>query len=191
MAEKKDQLEEKTFYLYDYSNLLVKRSKKIYSPYNVITHWRVKSEDYYDKPDSVEFKNGQYTVNRKNLWNRLFNQQIEWLWFYNTTWGQLSKGDRTLWQWHINWRRYKNDWIHKVMAEEIKTWLEVEVKTEIKEVEIQQIPRIIAEWMNVKQLQELAAAWNIQLVENILDLWDVDKIQKSIIETMTQSWNIK
>lgn len=191
MAEKKDQIEEKTFYLYDYSNVLAKRSKKIYSPYNIITRGRTPSEDYYDKPDSVEFKKGQYTANRKLLWNRLFDQQVEWLGFYNTTWGQLSKGDRTLHQGHLNGRRYKNDWIHKVMAEVIKTGTEVEIKTEIKEVEVQQIPRIIAEGMNVKQLQELASAWNVQLPENILDLGDVDKIQKSIIETMTQAGNIK
>jgi len=44
-----------TYYLYDYSNNLAKKTKKIYSPYNYKRLGRVPSEDQYVNPDSVEF----------------------------------------------------------------------------------------------------------------------------------------
>lgn len=190
MAQKEELIPDKTFYLYDYSNVLVKRTKKIYSPYNVKTLWRTPSEDYFSDPDFVEFKNGQYTVS-KNLWSVRYKQQIEWLSLYNTTGGQLKEWVSSLHQNHLNGRFYKNDWIHQVHAEKIETWPKVETNTVIEKVEVQQIPLIIANNMNVKQLQELASAWAVELPENILDLWDVEKIKETIIKIMTESWNIK
>jgi hypothetical protein len=38
MSKENEEMKDITFYLYDYANELVKRVKKIYSPYNVITH---------------------------------------------------------------------------------------------------------------------------------------------------------
>lgn len=190
MAQKK-QIDSKTFYLYDYSNRLVKRAKKIYSPYNVKTLWRTPSEDYYSDPDSVEFKNWQYTAERTKLWDTRFEQQLEWLAFYNPQWWQLSKWNADLHQWHINWRRYKNDWIHIVKTEELKLEPKEKLTTKVERVEVQQIPKVIAENMNVLQLKELSAAWNIELPENIEEQWDVDAIKKKIIWVMTEWWHIK
>jgi len=181
--------EEKVFYLYDYTNELVMKSKKIYSPYNVVSLWRTKSEDYYRDPDSVEFKNWQYVASLKKLWPVRYAQQIEWLWFYNTTWWNLSKWEPNLWQWHINGRFYRNDWIHIIHAEKVKVWPEIEVKTIEKIVEKQQIPRIIAEWMNILQLKTLATTWGIEIPEDSL-VWDSDNVKKVLVNVMTESWNI-
>jgi hypothetical protein len=174
--------------LYDYANELVKRVKKIYSPYNVITHWRVKTEDYFDDPDSVEFKNWQYTLT-KSLWKVRYEQQLEWLWFYNPIWWSLSKWDALLHQRHMNWRYFKNDWIHVVKMEKIATWPVIKTETITERVEVQQIPAIIAEWLNVLQLKSLATAWGIELQEDLLT-WDSDNYKKVIMKVMEESWHI-
>ena len=186
MQEK--QLQEVTFYLYDYSNNLVQRTKKIYSPYNVKTLGRTITEDDYIDPDFVEFKNWQYTAKRKELWNLLFEQQVEWLGFYNPRWGMLSKW----WEWqkYLNGRMYKNNWFHKVVTEKIQTWPKTQVKTVTERVEVQQIPEIIAKNMNVAQLQELAAAWNVELPDNLLELGDVDVIKKKVLDLLRESWKL-
>jgi len=192
VANKKELVEEVTFYLYDYSNLLVTRTKKIYSPYNVKTFSnRTASEDFYADPDSVTFKKWVYTAKLKELWKIKFNQQVEWLGLYNPTGWLLAKWDIPSHQWSKNGLRFKNDWIHKVHIQELNKIIkpEVETVTEIKE--IQQIPLIVAKNMNVLQLKELAWEWNVELPENILEWSDVEKIQKAIIETMTLTWNIK
>lgn len=191
MAKENQQVDEKTFYLYDYSNLLVTRAKKIYSPYNVKTLWRTPSEDYFNDPDSVEFKNGVYVAKRKDLWDVRFEQQLEWLAFYNPAGWQLTKGRADLNQWHLNGRRFKNDWIHKVHIQELNKAPKPKVETITETVELQQIPAIVANNMNVLQLQELAGEWKVELPENILDGGDADKIKASIIETMTLAGHIK
>ena len=170
-------VDKKTFYLYDYSNLLVTRAKKIYSPYNVKTLWRTPSEDYFNDPDSVEFKNGQYIADRKKLGDVRFEQQLEWLGFYNPAGWQLSKWKPELNQGHLNGRRFKNDWIHKVHIQEMNVTPKPKVETKTEIVEMQQIPAIVAKNMNVLQLQELAWEWKVELPENILETWDADKIQ--------------
>jgi len=182
---------EKTFYLYDYEGVLAKKTKKIYSPYSVKTLGRTPSEDYYAMPDFVEFEKWQHTVKLKELGKTKYDQHIEWLSFYNTTGGQLSKWDPTNNQWHINGRWYKNDWIHIVKEDKIEKKDETKVTTKIKTVEVQQIPATIAKNMNVDQLEELCIEWKVELPENIREWWDVDKIKSSILETMTQAWHIK
>lgn len=192
MAQKEElEIEQKVFYLYDYSNNLVIKSKKIYSPYNIKTLWRTPSEDYFNDPDSVEFRNWQYVADLKTLWPVKFKQQIEWLSFYNPVWGQLSKWEKMLNQMHKNWRYFKNDWIHIVHLEEVNTTpkAEVEIRTEV--IEKQVLPAIIANSMNVLQLQELAWEWKVELPANIMEIWDADKIKASIIDTMTLAWHIK
>ncbi len=184
----KEQLQEVTFYLYDYANSLAQRAKKIYSPYNVKTLGRTPSEDYHDRPDFVEFKKWQYTAKRKELWNIIFEQQVEWLGFYNPRWWMLEKWGQ--WQKHLNGRKYRNDWIHKVATEKIQTWPKAEIKTVTETVEVQQIPEIIAKNMNVAQLQELATAWNVELPDNLLELWDVDVIKKKVLELLKESWKL-
>lgn len=189
MSKQKDSVNRKTFYLYDYSNNLTIRAKKIYSPYCVKILWRTKSEDYYNDPDYVEFKNWQYIADREILWDVRFEQQLEWLWFYNPVWWKLSKWSPDLWQWHLNWRWFRWDWIHKVEMEEIKIW--EEVKTEIVEkiVNKQQIPSIIAEWMDILQLKKLAWMWGLEIQEDLLT-WDSSNMKKTIINIMKESWNI-
>lgn len=179
----------KTFYLYDYSNNLSMKSKKIYSPYNVKTLWRTKSEDYFNDPDSVEFKNWQYIADRELLWDVRYEQQLEWLSFYNPVWWKLAKWKPELWQWHLNWRWIRNDWIHIVHMEEIKTWNETKIETVEKIVEKQQIPLIIAEWMDVQQLKWLAKAWNLEIQEDLL-VWDSGNMKNVILKIMKESWNI-
>lgn len=183
--------DDKTFYLYDYSNILVKRTKKIYSPYNVKTLWRTPSEDYFNDPDSVEFKDWQYTVSLAKLWRLRYDQQIEWLSFYNTRWGQLSKWDSALNQKHINGRWFKNDWIHKIEMEKIHIWPKPEINTVIEKIEVQQIPENIAKMMNVKQLEELAISWNVTLPENFKETWDAEKAKDIVIMTLSEAWHIK
>ena len=100
-----------TYYLYDYSNALTKKPKKIYSPYNFKTLGRVPSEDFYRNPDSVEFIKWVYVLKQDNVWPKVYEEQKEWLWFYNMIGGQLTK-----WKWeaeYINWRRYKIWWWRK------------------------------------------------------------------------------
>lgn len=176
MAQEK-QRKVKTFYLYNYSNELVRRTMKIYSPYNVKTLWRTPSEDYYANPDFVEFKDWQYTVDPSRLSPEIYDQQIEWLGLYNARWWQLSKW----WEWqkHLNWRFYKNNWINVVRAEEIKTWPVVKKEVVKEVVEVQQIPELVVQNMNVGQLKELATAWDIELPENMT--WDAWKIKDQIL----------
>jgi len=41
--------------------------------------------------------------------------------------------------------------------------------------------------MNVAQLQELAAAWNVELPDNLLELGDVDTIKKKVLDLLRES----
>lgn len=184
-------LDKKTFYLYDYSNNLFKRAKKIYSPYNVKTKsvvvWDVQYA--YNNPDSVTFKDWQYTADRKELWDLIFEQQLEWLSFFNSRGWILSKWWTN--QKYLNWKKFKGDNIHKIESEKINTWPEAEVKTVTEKVEIQQIPEIVAQNMDVAQLKVLANTWEVELPENILDAWDAEVIKSKIISILKEAWNIK
>jgi len=182
---------EKTFYLYDYAGVLATKTKKIFSPYSVKTLGRTPSEDYYALPDFVEFERGQHTVELAKLWEEKYNQHIEWLSFYNPIGWQLSKWDVNNNQWHLNGRWYKNDWIHIVKEEKIDTTKKKDVVVKTETIEIQQIPATIANNMNIDQLEELCIEWKIELPQNIREAGDVDKIKKTILETMTQAWHIK
>ena len=187
MAQNK--INKKTFYLYDYSNKLATRAKKIYSPYNVKTYsTRNPLEDTFENPDFVEFKNWMYVAERERLWDEKFEQQVEWLGFYNPRWGILTKWNSN--QLHLNWQFKKNDWAHIVKTEKIHTWPEVQIKTVTEKVEIQQIPELIAKNMDVKQLQDLANTWEVILPDNILELWDSEVIKNKIISLLKENWNI-
>ncbi len=188
MGKETQQYPDITFYLYDYANKLVKRAKKIYSPYNMITHWRVKSEDYYENPDYAEFRDWQYTVSFSKLWKIRYEQQIEWLWFYNPIWWQLSKWSPELNQMSKNWRYIRCDWIHIVKQEKIKKWPEIKTEIKTETVEVQQIPAIVADWLNLLQLKSLAVAWGVEIPTELT--WDSDAQKKSIMDIMIESWHI-
>lgn len=184
----KDLNEKITFYLYDYSNKLVKKPKKIYSPYNIKTLWRVPSEDTYINPEYVEFIWWTYILDVEKVWVEKYEQQKEWLSLYTTRWWILSKWKG--WSAYKNWLKYRNDWIHVVKtekSEEIKT---NEVKKIIEKVNIQQIPLVIAETMSAPQLRQLAQKWEIELPEDILEKWSAADIKTIIIKLMTENWNI-
>jgi len=176
-----------TFYLYDYSNTLAKKPKKIYSPYNFKTLWRVPSEDFFRNPDSAEFIRWVYVLDEDVVWPKRYEEQKEWLSFYNMIWGILTK-----WKWeaeYINGRRYKNDWTHIVKTEKIPTANEPVIKEVETKVSIQQIPRVIAEGMNLPQLEKLAASWNINLPKDLRE-WTAWEAMTKIIEIMSEAGNI-
>ena len=177
-----------TYYLYDYSNNLAKKPKKIYSPYNFKTLWRVPSEDFYRNPDSVEFIKWVYILKESNLWEKIYDEQKEWLGFYNMQGGQLTK-----WKWeaeYINWRRYKNDGIHIIKTVKVPTANEPIIQKITEKINIQQIPRIIAEGMNLPQLEKLALSWEIELPKDIRETGSAQDAMKKIIEIITEAGHI-
>lgn len=187
MAQKKEEDKDMYFYLYDYSNTLAMRSKIIYSPYNVISHWRTKSEDWYDKPDFVTFNNGIYILSRKDCPNEeIYEQRLEWLQFYNTSGGMLNKGRDG--QKHLNGRRYKNDGIHIVRMEKIVE--DIKTKTITETVTVQQIPFIIAQSLHIDQLEELAMSWNVELPADLKESGNAETIKTRIIDVLREAGNI-
>lgn len=173
--------EAKTFYLYDYNETLSLNTKKIYSPFNVMTYWRDRNEDSFIDPDFVVFEKWEYTVKPTDSF---YEEKIEWLSFYNTEGGTLSA-----WLWSRNknnGRFYKNDWIHIVRSEKIESE-NVSIKVEKVETIVQQIPVIIAQTMNITQLEDLAKAWGIEIPENIREAWDSEQVKEKIIQILKES----
>lgn len=176
------------FYLYDYTNVLPKKNKKIYSPYNVKTLWRIASEDTFRDPDFVEFIKWVYILDVNKVWEKRYDEQLEWLNFYNTTWGLLRK-----WKWdaeYLNWRKYRNDWIHIIKTEKIQTWPVTTIKKVIEKTNIQQIPLAVAEAMNIPQLKQLAASWNVILPEDLMEKGKATDITEIIIWLLKENGNI-
>ncbi len=173
--------EEKTFYLYDYNETLSLNTKKIYSPFNVMTYWRDRNEDSFIDPDFVVFEKWEYTLKPTDSF---YEEKLEWLSFYNTEGGTLSawKESRS----KNNGRFYKNDGIHIVRSEKIESE-NMSIKIEKVETIVQQIPVIIAQTMNITQLEDLAKAWGIEIPENIREAWDSEAVKEKIIQILKES----
>jgi len=176
------------FYLYDYSDNLAKRPKKIYSPYSIKTLWRVKEEDTYNEPDFVEFSIWVYLLSVEKIWVAKYDEQKEWLSFYNKRWGILTKGKGK--SEYLNWKKYRNDWIHIVKIEAIENKAAPKIETITETVNIQQIPLAIVETMNVTQLKQLAQSWGIELPTDLMEKWNAWDIKKIIVTLMTSNGNI-
>jgi len=173
--------EEKTFYLYDYNETLSLNTKKIYSPFNVMTYWRDRNEDSFIDPDFVVFEKWEYTLKTTDSF---YEEKLEWLSFYNTEGGTLSAWLQS--RNKNNGRFYKNDWIHIVRSEKIESE-NVSIKVEKVETIVQQIPVIIAQTMNITQLEDLAKAWGIEIPENIREAWDSEQVKEKIIQILKES----
>lgn len=65
-----------TFYLYDENDILVKRTKIIYSPFNEKSYGRSRDEDTYRDAEHVTFEGGVFitedpkTIEFLDAWNR-------------------------------------------------------------------------------------------------------------------------
>lgn len=179
----------KTYYAYWSDGKLYTKPFKIASPYNVKTIGRTKDDDRYDKVIYIEFKDWQYTADEERLWKVLFEQNCEVCDLYNVRGWFLTK-----WDWELkerNWKiNYRTDWIIQVRSEKIKEKnKEVEVKTEIKEVQV--IPEIVANTMTITQLKDLANSWNIEISKDIMESWKADIVKTKIIDLFKANWHIK
>jgi hypothetical protein len=130
-----------TYYLYDLNDNLVKRSKIIYSPFNIKTYGRSKDEDGYRDPRIVTFTGWVYETSDE--------EDMEFLDSWDM-WARLS-----------NWKDFKWDSIHRIKKEKPHQKAEIETVTET--VKIQTIPRVVAETMTIDQLKQLASEWKIKI----------------------------
>ena len=178
-----------TFYLYDYTGKLARRPKKIYSPYNVKTLGRIPKEDRYNRPDYIEFYEWTYILDPENLSNDRYDEQFEWINFYNMRWWKLSKWKRDAR--FLNWRKYRNDWIHIIRMEKPIEETKTKTKTITEVVNKQQIPLVVLETMNLPQIKQLAEQWKIELPVGIMEKGDAKQISEIIIELMRSNWNIQ
>lgn len=134
----------KTYYLIDQMWQIDTKNKIIYSPFNELREWRTKQEDNYgNEPKKVTFISWIYETDSL--------EEIEFLDHWNEAvwarWYKLS-----------NWRKFWNDWIHRIQAEKPKD-KKKEVVVEEKEVFVQTIPRQVAEMMANAHLLKLCEEW--------------------------------
>lgn len=140
-----------TFYLYDEEGRVHTKNKRIFSPYNTLTLWRTKQDDTYRNPKYVTFEWGVYETDDE--------EEIKFLDLYNNIWWTLEiKIDWEIIKKHFIW-----DKIHQVKRD-----VPSEKKKEViidREVEVQQIPKIVVESFTIEQLQTLCASWSINTTD--------------------------
>lgn len=135
------------FYLYSDEWTIHKKTKKIYSPFNVMTfNPRDPKFDIVKDPKYVVFINGVYETDDE--------EEISFLDLYNHTGGILEIKQ--------NWETIKKFfkwWVNIVKREApIETRKERIVE---KEVEVQKLPRVVVEMFTIEQLQELCKSWQV------------------------------
>ena len=140
--------EKVSFYLYNDEGVIYTKTKRISSPYNVASfNPRDPKFDTYRNPKYVTFEKGIYETDDE--------EEIKWLDMYNIQWGTIEvKIDGEIIKKKVSW-----DGIHVVKRD-----LPPERRNETiieKEVEVQQIPRIIAEKLTIEQLKELCSTWSV------------------------------
>lgn len=150
-----------TFYIYDEEGKLYKKEKKIWSPFNVATfNPRDPKFDVYNDPRVITFIDWVYETDNK--------EDIEFLSVYNTWW-MLS-----------NWKKWKWDWIQRVLKEKIQEKTKTQTVTE--KIEVPQIPMVVAETLTVSQLKDLCLSWDITLPNTCT--------KTDIIKLLLESWNL-
>ena len=138
----------KTFYLYTEEWVLEKRSKRIYSPFNVpVMSWPPKFEMTYNEPKSIVFINWIYETEDA--------EELIWLSLYNNIWWKIT----------VDWKdkNYKWDGTHQVKMEKIQSEIK-EINIETK-VEVSKIPRVFATSLTIEQLKSLCKDWWVTINE--------------------------
>mgnify|MGYP007057167191 CR=1 FL=1 len=176
------------FYLYDKKdNKLRMRETKIFSPFNVKTKWFETDKFWYIEPTYVKFEaDWTYKLSLRDVWSEILYDQIkEFLSFFNREWWTLTK-----WNWISeikNWLRVSaKRKPYYVSMSEIKDESKTETKEVIKEVQIQTLPRVVAEWMDFTQLRELAKAWWVEIPEDIGKSQKPEEIKKEFLNILSE-----
>lgn len=171
-----------TFYLYDRRWNLIRRPTSIASPFNVKTQWFESHEYDYVDPVIVRFVDWVYRLTEEEVWPEEYDRQKEFLSYYNNVWWRLSK-----WTWRsavFNGKWFKWPWYMEVRTDEPKQPVNTVVNTVVKEVQVQTIPRIVAEWMDFKQLKTLAKSWWVEIPEWIEESWTSTQIKDRYLELL-------
>lgn len=145
----KNNTEAKTicFYLYNDEWTIHRKTKKIYSPYNIMTfNPRDPKFDVLKDPKYVTFINGIYETENE--------EEISFLDLYNHTGGIIEikqNGEivRKFFKWGVN---------------TVKREAPIETRKERvveKEVEVEKLPRVVVEMFTIEQLQELCKSWKV------------------------------
>lgn len=136
-----------SFYLYSDEWTIHTKTKKIYSPFNVMTfNPRDPKFDIVKDPKYVTFINWVYETDDE--------EEIAFLDLYNHTGGTLEIKQ--------NWetiKKFFKGWVNTVKRE-----APVEKRKERiveKEVEVQKLPRVVVEMFTIEQLQELCKSWQV------------------------------
>jgi len=147
MAPKLKEAGVTTFYLYSDEWTIHKKTKRIYSPFNVMTfNPRDPKFDIVKDPKYIDFINWVYETNDED--------EISFLDLYNHTGGILEiKSGREIVKKFFKWG------VNVVKREApIETRKERVVE---KEVEVQKLPRVVVDTFTIEQLQELCKSWQV------------------------------
>lgn len=147
MAKTETEKKKVTFYLYSDEWTISTKTKRIASPFNTLTLGRTKQDDTYRDPAYVTFQGGVYETDDE--------QEIEWLSLYNNVGGIIEvKVDG-----EIIKKKFKWDGTHQVKLDApIEKRKEVIVE---KQVEVQQLPRVVVDTFTIEQLQNLCSSWSV------------------------------
>lgn len=146
-GKNKEEVLKTCFYLYNDEWTISTKIKRISSPHNTLTLWRTKQDDTYRDISYVTFQGGVYETDNE--------KEIEWLSLYNNVGGTIElKVDG-----EIIKKKFKGDGTHQVKLDApIEKRREVVIE---KQVEVQQLPRVVVETMTIEQLQQLCSSWSV------------------------------
>lgn len=174
------------FYLYNKrDNKLQMRETKIYPIFNVKTQrFSTDKPDYYDRKYIQFWNDWTFKLSLDNYWPKDYDMFKEFLSFYNNKWWVLTK---------CHWEAEPHNWT-KISAKTKPFYVtESKVKTDtikekevIKEVQVQTIPRKIAEWMDFVQLRDLAKAWGVEIPEDIEASQNPETIQQEYLKILAE-----
>lgn len=159
-----------TFYLYNKSdNKLRTWQAKLYIKHNIKSKWFESDNFTYHDPIWVTFEKWVYVLSLDKVGSELAYDQIyEFLSFYNNEWGKITKWTKENWTHIRNWYYFNAKDCPCYVSMENKV-IEDEVKIKIvkEEIQVQTIPRRVAETLSFIQLKELCASWWVAIPEKI------------------------
>ena len=159
-----------TFYLYNKSdNKLRPWIAKLYIKHNIKSKWFESDSFTFHDPIWVEFEKWVYVLSLDKVGSELAYDQIyEFLSFYNNEWGKITKWSKENGTHIRNWYYFNaKDCPCYVSRENKVAEDEVKVKVVKEEVQVQTIPRRVAETLSFIQLKELCISWWINIPEKI------------------------
>jgi len=171
-----------TFYLCDSNGKLKKNDVKLYSPFNVKTKGYESDTFDYVEPDFVLFEKWVYKLS-SDLTSEKYDQFKEFLELYNNRWGKLTKGVGK--SAIVNWKTVKGNGFQKVMTDYVDTEKAKETIV-IEKVQIQTIPRVVAEWMDFAQLESLAKAWWVEIPTDIRESGKTNEIKENFLTILSE-----